>query len=212
MDHAAGRAGADTSGMWKVVAFLLAAIVIGHFGIRYVRGNPLDPRLEGSELAVVSREHAVRYERDGAFEGTYFVSDVASSDWGSEAVNLRLRVFEAPLAREYMRTYPDFHLYGSDSSARVADSAAGLALIAADRGTYGDLRALLDRHEERTTKGGEHLCVTVHGESLRLVAARYLDDGHDSTSMVEGMESGSSLVYADRLEVADCAELWGASR
>ncbi|HTO54520.1 MAG TPA: hypothetical protein VMR50_14135 [Myxococcota bacterium] len=197
--------------MWKVAAFLLAALVVGHYGLRYVRGNPLEPRLEGSELAVVSRDHAVRFQRDGAFGGTYFVSDVESTDWSSEPVNLRLRVFEATLAREYMRGYPDFHLYGSDSSARVAGGAAGLSLIAANRGTYGDLRALLDRHEERASKGGERLCVTLQGESLHLVAARFLDDDHDSTKTVEDMESGSSVVYADRLDVVDCAALWGPS-
>jgi hypothetical protein len=206
------RADADTSGMWKVVAFLLAAVVVGHFGIRYVRGNPLEPRLEGGEVAVVSRDQAARFERDGAIGGTYFVSDVESTDWSSEPVNLRLRAIAPDLAREYMRGYPDFHLYGSESSARLAGSAEAIGVIAANRWTYGDLRALLELHEARESQRGERLCVTLHGDALHLVGARDTDDDHDSTKMVEDMVSGISLVYADRLDVADCSALWASSR
>jgi hypothetical protein len=191
--------------MWKVVAAVIAIVVLAHFGMRYVRSNPLGPHLEGSEIAVESKDYSVRFQQNGAFGGTYFVSDAQSSDWGKEVVNLRLHVFEPQTAREYMHSYPDFHRYGSDSSLRVAPVALPLSLIAANRQTYGDLRALLDRHQPREADGGERLCVTVGGESLSVASARSLDDGHDETAMVSRMSGEGAIVYVDHVDLADCS-------
>jgi hypothetical protein len=200
--------------MWKVVAFVLAVLavsILGHFAVRYVRKNPLDPVVRGAEIAVESRDYEVRFQRNGAVSGTYFVSAAASEDWTSRPVNARLDVFGLQTGTEYLRAYPDFHLYGSASGSRLASVATPLSLIAANRETYGELQGLLDRHQQRAGSGGERLCVTLSGESLSLVSAESLEDHHDSTPTLAAANA-EPIVYVDRLDVADCSELVAAGR
>lgn len=196
--------------MWKVVAFVLAVFILGHFAVRYVRKNPLDPVNEGAEIAVESLDYRVRFQRNGAVAGTYFVSDATSEDWTSRPLNARLEVFGLQTASEYMRGYADFHLYGSSSGARLANVATPLSLIAANRESYGMLRALLDRHARRADDGGERLCVTLSGEALSLASAVSLEDGHDATATLTNGNDGEPVVYADRIDFADCTKVLAA--
>ena len=193
--------------MWKVIAFLVLLIVAGRLVVRYVRSNPLTPVVDGSQVTVESQDYGVRFQRSGAFSGTYFLCDAKGEDWTSEPVNARLRVIEREAAREYMRSYADFHRYRSDSSMRLADVAAPLAVIAANRGTYGDLQALLSSHEGRKATGGERLCVAVSGELLTFLSAQTLDDGRDSTESLASANSAGPTVYVDELRFGDCTEL-----
>ncbi|HTO09553.1 MAG TPA: hypothetical protein VMR86_21055 [Myxococcota bacterium] len=193
--------------MWKVIAFLIVVFVLGELVVRYVRKNPLDPEMSGTQVAVESQEFDVRFQRNGRFSGTYFVSGAKSMDWTREPVNARLEVIERDAARAYLESYPDFHLYGSDSSTRLAATAAPLALVAANRMAYGDLQALLARHEARSRDGGEHLCIAVAGESLTLATAESLEDGHDGAASLTAASSDGPTVYADELRFGDCAEL-----
>jgi hypothetical protein len=198
--------------MWKVIAFLVLLIVAGNFAVRYVRRNPLTPVVDGSQVVVESQDYGVRFQRTGAFSGTYLLADAKSEDWTREPVNARLRVIEREAAREYMQTYADFHRYGSDSSTRLGNVAAPLALIAANRATYGDLQALLSRHEGRQVAGGERICVAVSGEALTLVSAKSLEDGHDVSVLVERSNDDGPTIYADELRFGDCTELLASSR
>jgi hypothetical protein len=197
--------------MWKVIAFLLLLFIVGHFAVRYVRSNPLTPVVDGNQVVVESQDYGVRFQRNGRFSGTYYLSDVKSEDWTKEPVNARLRVIERESAREYLQTYADFHRYGSESSTRLANVAAPLGLIAANRATYGDLQALLSSHEGRQVAGGERLCVAISGESLTLLSAQSLEDGHDTTPLLEHAESDVPTIYADELRFDDCTELLAAS-
>ncbi len=69
--------------MWKVVALMLAVFILGQLAVRYVRKNPLDPTIEGNQIAVESQDYRVHFQRDGAVAGTYFISDAKSEDWTS---------------------------------------------------------------------------------------------------------------------------------
>jgi len=193
--------------MWKVLAFLILVVVLGQLAVRYVRVNPLGPRVEGNELLVESQEYSVRFQRNGAFAGTYLLVGVASQDWGREPVNVRVRAFDRAAARDYLRSYPDLHRYGSESSARLSAIAPRVSLIAANWKTYGDLRALIDTDEQRTAAGGERLCLRVSGESVTLTAAESLDDGRDATDLLTRSNSDGPTVYADQIDVGDCAQM-----
>jgi len=193
--------------MWKVVALMLAVFILGQLAVRYVRKNPLDPTIEGNQIAVESQDYRVHFQRDGAVAGTYFISDAKSEDWTSKPVNARLRVFGLQTGSEYLRGYADFHLYGSESGARLANAATSLSLVAASREVYGTLRGLLDRHERRERGGGERLCVTLSGTALSIASAESLEDGRDVTVRLAHENDGEPIVYADQLDVDDCADL-----
>ena len=193
--------------MWKVLAFLILLVVAGQLAVRYVRVNPLGPRVEGNELLVESQEYAVRFQRNGAFAGTYLLVGVASQDWGREPVNVRVRAFDRATARDYLHSYPDFHRYGSESSARLSAIAPRVSLIAATWKSYGDLRALVDSDAERTAAGGERLCMRVSGESVTLTAAKSIDDGRDATDLLTRSNSDGPTVYADQIDVGDCGQM-----
>ncbi|HKC49232.1 MAG TPA: hypothetical protein VKF60_00455, partial [Myxococcota bacterium] len=165
---------------------------------------------EGNQIAVESQDYRVRFERDGAVAGSYFISDAKSEDWTSKPVNARLRVFGLQTGSEYLRGYPDFHLYRSASSTRLENAAASLSLVAANREIYGTLRGLLDRHERRERSGGERLCVTLSGTALSIASAESLEDGRDVTARLAHENDGEPIVYADQLDVEDCSDLLAA--
>jgi hypothetical protein len=197
--------------MWKVVAIVLAVFILGHFLIRYVRTNPLDPDVDGTQVVVESQDYRVHFRRNGAVSGTYFILSVTSQDWTSRPLNARFEVFGMQSGAEYARMYPDFHLYGSDSATRLAAVATPLAVIAAERGTYGQLRALIDRFEDRAGDGGELLCVTLSGDALSIDSAESLEDGHDVTDSLQRGNAEEPIVFVDQLDVDDCSALLAAS-
>jgi hypothetical protein len=192
--------------MWKVVLLLLAVFILGHLAVRYIRKNPLDPVIEGDQVVVESQENKVRFTRNGAVAGSYFVVDAESRDWTTTPVNLWLRVLDVQSAAGYMHTYPDFHLYRSESVERLAGVAMSLQVVAANRETYGELRGLIGDHESRSSEGGERLCVTLSGEALSLASAESLDDETDSTSSVARLTSDTPILFVESADVGDCAE------
>src|SRR5262249_44343623 len=130
---------ADNGAMWKVVALVLALVLLGHLALRYVRRNPLGPEVEGRQVVVTSQDYEVRFERSGPVEGTYFVSSAESRDFTDRPVNAVLWVIDAESARGYLRSYPDFHLYGSETGDRLRNVAAPIGIVAATVTSYADL-------------------------------------------------------------------------
>jgi hypothetical protein len=149
----------------------------------------------------------VRFQRNGAFAGTYLLVNVTSLDWGREPVNARVRAFDRASARDYLQSYPDLSRYGSESGARLSAIAPQVSLIAATWKTYGDLRALVDTDAQRTAAGGERLCMRLSGESVTLSAAKSLDDGRDATELMLRSNSDGPTVYADEVEVGECKQM-----
>ena len=198
--------------MWKVVALLLAVFVLGNLVVRYVRKNPLDPMIEGTQVVVESQDFRVRFDRNGQVSGTYFVETATSEDWTSQPLNARLSVHGLQTGLEYLHGYPDFHVYGSESDSRFAAVATPLALVAAGRAAYGDVHDLLERYARRSASGGERLCVTLSGDALSVAAAESLEDGHDTTPTVARENDGEPVVYVDKLQVLDCKDLLAPGR
>lgn len=196
--------------MWKVVVFVLALVVIGHFAVRYLRVNPLGPVVEGSQVVVTTQELELRYRRSGPVAGTYFVSAAETRDFGSEPVNAMLWVIEAEAARGYMHDYPDFHLYGSDSGDRLRNVAAPLAIVAATSATYSDLVRLLEQHEARAASRGERLCVKITGTALSPDSAVSLDSGRDDPGATQRLLGETPVAFADGLELGDCVDTLAA--
>src|SRR5262245_46790795 len=192
--------------MWKVVAVVLAVFAIGHLAVRYLRKNPLAPEVEGRQVVVTSQDYEVHYERSGPVEGTYYVSGAESRDFTDRPVNAILWVVDADSARGYMRGYPDFHLYGSESGERLCNVASPLAVVASSSATYGDVVRLLDQHERRTASRAERLCVTLTGEALSPVSAVALDSGRDDPGAAQRLTSETPVVFATGFAVADCVD------
>ncbi len=196
--------------MWKVVAIVLAVVILGHLAVRYVRKNPLAPRTVDSLIVVESQDYEVTFRRSGDVSGTYFVADVASEDWSPRPVNATLAVFGLQTGTEYTRGFADFHVYGSETSDRLANVATPLSLVAATRPAYGELRELVDDYKRRAD-GGERLCVTLSGEALAIASAESLEDGRDVTTTVL-QSNAAPIVWVDQLEVQDCTDLLAARR
>ena len=100
--------------MWKA-ALLVVALVLGHFAVRYLRTNPLGPVVEGGPGR--GRDAGARgalRARAARSRAPTSVAPPRARDFGDEPVNAMLSVIELGTARDYMRAYPDFHLYGSD--------------------------------------------------------------------------------------------------
>ncbi|MFI5314816.1 MAG: hypothetical protein ACHQ6T_03890 [Myxococcota bacterium] len=192
--------------MWKIVLLVLAVFILGHFMVRYVRKNPLDPVIEGGQVVVESQDEEVRFTRNGAVEGRYFIVDAASEDWTRSPVNLKVMVIDADNALGYMRDYPDFHLYGSESGARLANIAVPIALIAANRGTYGTLFGLVQDDDARAVGGGERLCLRVSGEALSVASAESLEDGRDETDDLSRRIGQEPIIYVESADVDDCRD------
>lgn len=192
--------------MWKVVLLVLAVFILGHLAIRYVRKNPLDPEIVDSQVVVESQDFKVHFRRSGNVEGTYFVAKAESEDWTPRPVNATLHVFGMQDGTEYARSFADFHVLGSESSARLDAIATPLSLVAANRETYNELAGLVDDHESRASSKGERLCLTLSGEALSIEAAESLEDGHDVTHTVTQTNT-APIVYVDKLDVGDCTEM-----
>ena len=193
--------------MWKVVVLLLALFVLGHFAVRYMRRNPLDPTVEGRQVVVTSQSYEVRFARNGPVKGTYFVADAETRDYSDRPLNAQLWVIDADTARDYMKSYPDFHLYGSDSSQRLRDVAGQLAVVAATSPAYSDLHSLLDEDDERAATHGEHLCVTITGTSLTPESASSLESGDDDPGAAQRLIGDTAVVFAEKVNVADCVKM-----
>jgi hypothetical protein len=192
--------------MWKVALLLIALFVVGHFAVRYLRTNPLDPVLEGGQLVVETTEHEVRFSLDGPVQGTYLVAKAESQDFGDEPVNATLSVVDLATTREYLRAHPNRLAYGSGIDLQLENLSAPLALIAANRLAYGELRGLIDRYEDRVQDGGKWLCVTISGDALGVDAAESLDSGVDATALYVNRAGAKRLLLATLMRVEDCDE------
>ena len=197
--------------MWKVIALVLVVFLLGQLAVRYVRKNPLDPRVVDSEVVVDSQDYEVSFRRSGEVSGTYFIADVTSEDWSARPVNATLQVFGMQTGTEYSRSFADFHVYGSETSERLSHVSEPLSLVAADRPVYAELRGLLERYARRAARGGERLCVTLSGEALAVSSAESLEDGRDVMhTVLQG--NTAPIVWVDHLEVQDCSDLLAARR
>jgi len=193
--------------MWKGVLIVLLLSVAGHFAVRYLRTNPLDPVLEGGELVVETNEHEVRFALEGAVEGTYLVARAESQDFGDAPANAALSVLGLAATRDYFQAHPDQREYGSVPGLQLENLSAPLALIAANRPAYAALRGLVDEYEERVDGGGKWLCLTIAGQMLRVTSAESLGNGNDATALFAKRAESARLFLANRVLVEDCAEL-----
>ena len=192
--------------MWKAALLLVALIVAGHFAVRYLRTNPLDPVVEGGELVVETNEHVVRFTLEGPFAGTYLVAKAESQDFGDAPVNAALSVVGFPTTKEYLSAHPDQVGYGSTRDLRIENLAAPLALIAANRLVYGNLRGLIDAYDDRVEEHGKWLCVTISGEALEVSSAEVVDSGADATTMFVKRTDATRLLLATQMRVSDCED------
>jgi hypothetical protein len=197
--------------MWKVVALVLVIGVLGHFAVRYLRPNPLGPVVEGNQVVVTSQNYEVHFDRSGPVAGTYFVSVAESRDLTDRPVNAVLWVIEAGPARDFMRGYADFHLYGSESSERLRNVGTQLALVAANAATYTDLLALVAQHERRADDRGERLCVTLAGTALNPASCVSLETGGDASEAAKRLVGDTPVVFAESLDVDDCTKVLGVA-
>jgi len=193
--------------MWKAALLLVLLFVAGHFAVRYLRTNPLDPVIQGGELIVDTSEHEVRFALEGPFEGTYLVAKAESEDWSDVPANASLSVVGLAETKDYLGAHPEQRVYGSVPGLQLENLAAPLALIAANRLVYGELRGLIDRYEERVRRRGKWLCLSISGEALAVRAAVSLDNGNDSTASFVRRAENTRLLLATRMRVEDCGEL-----
>jgi hypothetical protein len=193
--------------MWKAALFLVLLFVVGHFAVRYLRTNPLDPVVEGGTLVVETNEHEVRLALEGPVEGTYLVAKAESRDRTDDPANAALSVVDLAATKDYLRANPDRRAYGSVPERQLENLSAPLALIAANRLAYGGLLGLLDLHAARVREHGAWLCLTISGEVLRVTAAESLGSGSDSTTLFVNRTDDTRLLLATRLRVDDCTEL-----
>lgn len=192
--------------MWKVALFLVVLFVAGHFAVRYLRTNPLDPLVDGRELIVDTQEHEVTFALDGPVEVTYLVTKATRHDWSDEPENALLSVVDFRAASEILRAHPDHHAYGSGSDLQLDNLSAPLALVAGNLLAYGDMLGLIDDYAARVAEQGSWLCVTISGQVLRFTAAESLGDGRDSTAMFAKRVDARRSLLATRVKVEDCAE------
>lgn len=193
--------------MWKAALFLVVLVVAGHFVVRYVRTNPLDPVIESNEVVVGTNDNDVRLARDGPVEGTYLVTGAESTDWTNEPANAELDVINFAEARDLLRAYPDFRRYGTSGERQFENASSTFSLIAANRIVYGDLRGLVGRVEERVSERGERVCITIGGESLRVTQAVSRDDGFDRIAAYANRKEAMQLIFVNTLRVDDCSAL-----
>lgn len=194
-------------GMWKAAFFLVVLFVAGHFAVQYIRTNPLGPVIEGNEVVVETKEFEVRLFREGTADGVYLVTTAKSIDWSNEPANVELSVIDFVDARDYLRTYPDFHRYGSTPGLNLENVTTPLSVIAANRLAYGSLRDLLGEYDDRVRSHGERLCLTISGDTLRVSGARSIDEGTDHTETFQKSDEKRHRVFADQVRVDDCVKL-----
>lgn len=192
-----------------MILIVVLLLVAGHFAVRYLRTNPLDPVVQGGEVVVETNEYEVHFAREGPAGGVYMVESARSEDWTNQPQNASLSVIDFATARAYLGAYPDFRRYGSPSGLDLGNVSSKLALVAANRVAYGDLRNVLDLFEERAAKSGERICVNISGESLALASAVSLDGRGDHTEMFRNQSDGRQAVFADHIQVDDCSALVG---
>jgi hypothetical protein len=197
--------------MWKVVALVLVVAVLGHFAVRYLRVNPLGPVVEGRQVVVTSQNYEVRFDQSGPVAGTYFISLAESRDLTDRPVNAVLWLIESGSARDFMRGYPDFHLYGSESSERLRNVGAPLAIVAANAAAYTDLVALVELHAARADARGERLCVSLAGTALSPASAVSLETGSDVPEAAKRLAGDTPVVFAESLDVGDCVKMLAAA-
>lgn len=190
---------------------LLAVFILGPLVVRYVLKNPLDPSVDGNEVVVESQDYEVHFTRGGPLSGTYLVVRAESEDWTAKPVNALLGVVPLDEASDYLRAYPEFHLYGEQSNAQIAGLAQPLSIIAASRLTYSGVRGLVDLYESRNAGHGERLCLTVSGETLQLASVQGLEDRADHMGVLAHLGE-EAVVYAETLAVDDCAKLLAQSQ
>ena len=188
---------------------LLAVFILGPLVVSYVLKNPLEPTADGNEVVVESQEYVVHFTRSGPLQGTYLVVGADNEDWTAQPVNAILQVVPLAEATDYLRAYPEFHLYGSQSGAQVGTLARPLSVIAGNRPAYSALRGLLDLHQSRSAGHGERLCATFAGDFLQITSAQGLEDDQDHTSSLSHLGE-APIVYAETVAVDDCAKLIAA--
>ena len=193
--------------MWKIAICLVLLFVAGHFAVRYLRTNPLDPVIENGALTIATTEHEVSFALEGAVEGSYLVAKAVSRDLSDEPANAALSVVDLAAARDYLRSHPDLHGYGSATDPQLENLSAPLALIAANRLAYGELHGLVESYTERVEDHGKWLCLTIAGDALRVTEARTLDGRSDSTASYTKRTEDAQLLLATRVSVEDCARL-----
>jgi len=192
--------------MWKAALVLVLLFAAGHFAVRYLRTNPLDPVIEGGEVVVSTKEYAIRLAREGRVEGTYLVTAAKSDDFGNEPANVTLTVVDFAATASYLRAYPDFHRYGAMPELQLGNASTLLALIAANRVVYGELHGLGDLFEERSRARGERICLTISGEALRVSAVAALETGIDRAGSLEGRNDERQRVLVNEVRIEDCVD------
>lgn len=193
--------------MWKVLLILVLLVVAGHFAVRYLRTNPLDPVVQGGEVVVQTNEYEVHFAREGPADGVYLVANAKSEDYTNQPQNASVSVIDFATARSYFTAYPDFRHYGLPAGLQLDNVSSKLALLASNRIAYGNLLHMLDVYQERADKGGERLCVRISGEALSLTSAVDLDDGDDHTGTFQSSFESQRAVLAKTIDVDDCSAL-----
>lgn len=188
---------------------LLAVFILGPLVVRYVLKNPLDPSVDGNEVVVESEDYRVHFTRGGPVSGTYLLVNAESEDWTAQPVNAQLQVVPLSEASDYLRAYPEFHLYGEQSNAQIAGIARPLSIVAASRYTYSGVRGLVDLYGSRNAGHGERLCLTLAGDTLQLASVQGLDDQQDHTAALAHF-GDEAVVFAESLSVDDCAKVLAA--
>jgi len=193
--------------MWKLILVIVLLVAAGHFAVRYLRTNPLDPVVQGGEVVVETNEYEVRFAREGPAAGVYLIEGARSEDFTNQPQNASLSVIDFATAKTYLGAYPDFRRYGSPAGLQLDNVSAGLAVVAANRIAYGDLMRVLDLFAERASESGERLCVGISGESLALASAVALKGGADHTQTFQSRLGGRQAVFADHIRIDDCSKL-----
>ena len=193
--------------MWKALLIAVLLVGAGHFAVRYLRTNPLDPVIEGGEVVVETNEYEVRFAREGAASGVYLVASAKSEDFTNQPQNATFAVIDSATARSYLAAYPEFRRYGSPPGVELENVSSKLALVASNRIAYGDLRHLIDLFERRAAEGGDRLCVSISGEALSLASAAGLHNRSDHSGMYRTQFENQRAVFADRIRLDDCTKL-----
>lgn len=193
--------------LFLALLVILAPLLIEGVSLDALRGNPLDPTLDGSQLVVQTEDLEARFDRVGTFDESYMLFGGSDGEMKNSFGNVFVSGLAVRHAALIAQRYPDFYMCKSPGAAQAQRLVEDMAWIASDGSTRGTLRKALALYQKSLRSGGEQTCLAVSGERLMLGSVKHRDQGFDLTHEVGSGLRGTDFYLVTEAELAHCKSL-----
>lgn len=192
--------------MGRVLA-IAAALFLAYWLVGVIMDRGAGPRVDGETVQVETEDLEFRFARSIPVQDAYMIFGGNNAQMRNSTTHATVAALRIDDARLIAERYPDFHMCKSQGAATAQRLIETVGFVGAGSAVRSTVRKVVDLHDERIQSGGERTCIQVSGARLSLDSVKVKENGEDITAQVRGPLAGTTLVLAEKAEIADCEAL-----